>query len=83
MESTLSYYHSRLSFVDRPPVAAYSASEREGYVKEINDALRRKQAQLELLGKQIAQLQAAAEELRSVAHLLDDSGEESGHSPSR
>jgi prefoldin subunit 5 len=47
-------------------------------VKEINAALARKKAQLEILGKQIAQLQAAAEELRSVAHLLHDSGDEPG-----
>ena len=52
-------------------------------MKEITDALRRKKAQLELLGKQIAQLQEAAEELRSVAHLLNDAGDESGHLPGR
>jgi prefoldin subunit 5 len=52
-------------------------------MKEITDALRRKKAQLEVLGKQIAQLQEAAEELRSVAHLLNDSGDEPGHSSSR
>ncbi len=52
-------------------------------MKEIADVLRRKQAQLEVLGKQIAQLQEAAEELRSVAHLLNEAGEESGHPATR
>ncbi len=50
-------------------------------MKEISDALRRKKAQLEVLGKQIAQLQEAAEELRAVAHLLDESGEDSHPAP--
>ena len=52
-------------------------------MKEITDALRRKKAQLEILGKQIAQLQEAAEELRSVAHLLNDSADEAGHASDR
>ena len=52
-------------------------------MKEIADALRRKKAQLEVLGKQIAQLQAAAEELRSVAHLLNDSPEDGVHPADR
>jgi prefoldin subunit 5 len=52
-------------------------------MKEITEALRRKQAQLEVLGRQIAQLQEAAEELRSVAHLLNDSADDAGHSSGR
>lgn len=46
-------------------------------VKDIHDVLRRKKAQLEVLGKQIAQLQEAAEELRSIAHLLQDEDHDS------
>ncbi|HET7209586.1 MAG TPA: hypothetical protein VFI95_23640 [Terriglobales bacterium] len=41
-------------------------------MQELNEVLRRKKAQLEALGKQIAQLQAAADELRSIAHLLNE-----------
>ncbi len=52
-------------------------------MKEINAALTRKKAQLEKLGQQIAQLQAAAEELRAVAHLLHDTGDEHGASVDR
>ena len=52
-------------------------------MKETTDALRRKKSQLEVLGKQIAQLQEAAEELRSVAHLLNESGDEAGHPSGR
>jgi len=47
-----------------------------GIVQDIYEVLRRKKAQLEVLGQQIVQLQAAAEQLRSVAHLLDDDGED-------
>lgn len=46
-------------------------------MKDIHDVLRRKKAQLEVLGKQIAQLQEAAEELRSIAHLLQDEDHDS------
>jgi prefoldin subunit 5 len=52
-------------------------------VKDINEVLRRKKAQLEILGKQIAQLQAAAEELRSIAHLLTDEENEQAHAAGR
>lgn len=48
-------------------------------MKDINEVLRRKKAQLDTLGKQIAQLQEAAEELRSIAHLLQDEDHEHGH----
>jgi prefoldin subunit 5 len=47
-------------------------------VKDINEVLRRKKSQLEVLGKQISQLQEAAEELRSIAHLLQDEDHEQG-----
>ncbi len=46
-------------------------------MKDIHEVLRRKKSQLEVLGKQIAQLQEAAEELRSIAHLLQE--EETDH----
>jgi prefoldin subunit 5 len=52
-------------------------------VKDINEVLNRKKAQLEVLGKQISQLQAAAEELRSIAHLLQDDDQEQGHAAGR
>jgi len=47
-------------------------------VKDIHEVLRRKQAEQAQLGKQIEALQAAAEQLRGVAHLLteEDSGQE-------
>jgi len=48
-------------------------------MKDVNEVLRRKKAQLEVLGKQIAQLQEAAEELRSIAHLLQDEDHDSAH----
>jgi hypothetical protein len=44
-----------------------------GYtLKDIHEVLRRKQAEQAQLGKQIEALQTAAEQLRSVAHLLND-----------
>jgi hypothetical protein len=49
-------------------------------MQDINEVLRRKKAKLEVLGKQISQLQEAAEELRSIAHLLQDEEEERAHS---
>jgi hypothetical protein len=45
-------------------------------VRDIHEVLRKKQAQQAQLGKQIEALQNAAEQLRSVAHLLDDEQEE-------
>jgi prefoldin subunit 5 len=56
---------------------------KERIVKDINEVLRRKKSQLEVLGKQIAQLQAAAEELRSIAHLLTDEESEQSHAAGR
>jgi hypothetical protein len=41
-------------------------------VKDIHDVLRQKQAQQAQLGKQIEALQAAAEQIRGVAHLLNE-----------
>ena len=44
-------------------------------MKDIYEVLRKKQAQQAQLGKQIEALQSAAEQLRSVAHLLGDEPE--------
>jgi hypothetical protein len=45
-------------------------------VKDIHEVLRQKQAQQAQLGKQIEALQSAAEQIRGVAHLLnEDEGE--------
>ena len=52
-------------------------------MKDIHEVLRRKKVQLETLGKQISQLQEAAEELRSIAHLLQDEEHEHGHASGR
>jgi hypothetical protein len=52
-------------------------------VKDINEVLRKKQAQQTQLGKQIEQLQAAAEQLRNVAHLLDEEDEGKGAAAGR
>lgn len=41
-------------------------------VKDIHEVLRQKQAQQQQLGKQIEALQAAAEQIRGVAHLLNE-----------
>jgi hypothetical protein len=41
-------------------------------VRDIHEVLRKKQAEQAQLGKQIESLQNAAEQLRTVAHLLDD-----------
>jgi hypothetical protein len=41
-------------------------------VRDIYEVLRKKQAEQAQLGKQIEALQTAAEQLRTVAHLLDD-----------
>lgn len=41
-------------------------------MKDIHEVLRRKQAEQALLGKQIEALQTAAEQLRGVAHLLNE-----------
>jgi hypothetical protein len=48
-------------------------------VRDIHEVLRKKQAEQTQLGKQIEALQTAAEQLRSVAHLLDEEhSEEAG-----
>jgi hypothetical protein len=41
-------------------------------VKDIYEVLRKKQAEQAQLGKQIEALQTAAEQLRNVAHLLNE-----------
>lgn len=46
-------------------------------MKDIHEVLRRKQAEQAQLAKQIEALQTAAEQLRNVAHLLDEEHEES------
>jgi hypothetical protein len=43
-----------------------------GTVRDIYEVLRRKQAEQAQLGKQIEALQTAAEQLRTVAHLLNE-----------
>ena len=52
-------------------------------MKDIYEVLRKKQAEQAQLGKQIEALQTAAEQLRSVAHLLGEENENkdgmSGH----
>ena len=65
----------RLGFIDLVPGKTYIAY-RGFHVKDIHEVLRQKQAQQAQLGKQIEALQTAAEQLRGVAHLLDDEREE-------
>ena len=45
-------------------------------MRDIYEVLRKKQAEQVQLGKQIEALQTAAEQLRSVAHLLNTEEEE-------
>lgn len=45
-------------------------------MRDIYEVLRKKQAEQAQLGKQIEALQSAAEQLRSVAHLLNAEHEE-------
>ena len=45
-------------------------------MRDIYEVLRKKQAEQAQLGKQIEALQTAAEQLRSVAHLLNSDDEE-------
>jgi len=52
-------------------------------VRDIHEVLRKKQAEQTQLGKQIEALQTAAEQLRSVAHLLDDEHDEKDGTSSR
>jgi hypothetical protein len=44
-------------------------------VRDIHEVLRKKQSEQAQLGKQIEALQNAAEQLRTVAHLLDEDDE--------
>jgi len=48
-------------------------------VRDIHEVLRKKQAEQAQLGKQIEALQHAAEQLRTVAHLLEGEEEEGDH----
>ena len=41
-------------------------------MRDIHEVLRKKQAEQAQLGKQIEALQAAAEQIRNVAHLLNE-----------
>ena len=50
-------------------------------MKDIHEVLRKKQAQQAQLGKQIEALQQAAEQLRSVAHLLESEDDDKAASP--
>ena len=52
-------------------------------MRDIYEVLHKKQAEQVQLGKQIEALQTAAEQLRSVAHLLDDDHEEQGAAAGR
>jgi cell division protein FtsB len=61
----------RLGFIDLVTGKTYIAY-RGFHVKDIHEVLRQKQAQQAQLGKQIEALQAAAEQIRGVAHLLND-----------
>jgi hypothetical protein len=45
-------------------------------LRDIHEVLRKKQAEQAHLGKQIEALQTAAEQLRTVAHLLDEDEKE-------
>jgi hypothetical protein len=48
-------------------------------VRDMNEVLRKKQSEYAQLGKQIEALQTAAEQLRTVAHLLNEEEEEKDH----
>jgi len=48
----------------------------DSFVRDIYEVLRKKQAEQAQLGKQIEALQTAAEQLRSVAHLLNTEEED-------
>ena len=52
-------------------------------MRDIYEVLHRKQAEQVQLGKQIEALQAAAEQLRGVAHLLDDDHEDQAAAAAR
>jgi hypothetical protein len=52
-------------------------------VRDIYEVLRKKQAEQAQLGKQIEALQTAAEQLRGVAHMLDDERDEAAGAATR
>jgi hypothetical protein len=62
--------------IDGPNPPTYSAIRRAKPVRDIYEVLRKKQAEQAQLGKQIEALQTAAEQLRTVAHLLDEERDE-------
>jgi hypothetical protein len=64
------------AFVDDIVIDTYSAIWGARFVRDIYEVLRKKQAEQAQLGKQIEALQTAAEQLRSVAHLLNTEDEE-------
>ncbi len=61
--------------VDAPPSDLLHSAP-GGFMKDIHEVLRRKQAQYAQLAKQIEALQAAADKLREVAPLLSEGDEE-------
>lgn len=69
----------RITPVTRQPPRFIDHNRGESYigyrgftVKDIHEVLRQKQAQQAQLGKQIEALQSAAEQIRGVAHLLNE-----------
>ena len=52
-------------------------------MRDIYEVLRKKQSEQAQIGKQIEALQTAAEQLRSVAHLLDEESDERDGAASR
>jgi hypothetical protein len=58
------------------PPSYLECDEEAKTVRDIYEVLRKKQTEQAQLGKQIEALQTAAEQLRGVAHLLDDEREE-------
>ncbi len=58
------------------PLAKSYIAYRGFNVKDIHEVLRQKQAQQAQLGKQIEALQSAAEQIRGVAHLLNEEEDE-------
>jgi hypothetical protein len=60
-----------VAFIDHGGGESYIAY-RGSNVRDIHEVLRQKQAQQAQLGKQIEALQAAAEQIRGVAHLLNE-----------
>jgi len=66
----------RWRFIDPREVTPQDCHQEGFAVKDIQEVLHKKQAELARLGKQIEALQSAAEQLRGVAHLLHDEPED-------